>query len=199
MAKLVLCSRRSGGRRCGRRESAGVRRHDAESRADPPLRIRVGRSRRSRARRTDARSREGVSHVHRCQSEIGCDARGHLAKPAAGHASPRRARAWRAGRRRRWRRGCRYGYRRRPRARPRRPDSVHAVAARSIAGRRRRHAGVRDESRRNRDGSGRFRDDRHGVVHDRRASRRQRPGVSGRCRARQGQERRRARDDLRPP
>ena len=51
VAELVLCSRRSGGRRRGRREPAGVRRHDAQGRADSPLHVRVGRSRRSRARR----------------------------------------------------------------------------------------------------------------------------------------------------
>ena len=137
LAKLVLCSRRSGGRRRGRRESAGVRRHDAQGRADSPLHVRVGRSRRSRARR--AAPTPGPAKVYLTFTDVnpttGRDARGHLAQPARGHARRGRARARRARRR-----GARraVAVRRRPRSRRRRPDSVHATAARRAAGRRRR-------------------------------------------------------------
>ena len=96
MAELVLCARRSGGRRGGRREPPGLRRYVAESRAGSPLHLRAGRSRRPRTRRAGAvraRAREGVSHLHRCESRVRSDARGHLAQPARGHRRRRRGRA----------------------------------------------------------------------------------------------------------
>ena len=172
---------------------------DTTLKAEPTHRYtyRVGRARRARPRR--ARRRPGPSKVyldlHRRRSRRGRDAGGHLAQPARRHA---RAAAGRGAP------GA---------AAPAPPPRRHAGAAGrggagpmlstqslrvAAAGRtsRRRWRSARAPTARA-IGPDDFATTRHRVVRDRRARRRQRPRVPGRCRARQGPERGGPRDDLR--
>ena len=196
LAELVFCSRRSGRRRRRRREPAGVRRHDAEGRADAPLHVCVGRSRRPRPRRARPRPvpRRCISPSPMSNPRRGRDAGGHLAQPAR-----RDARAAAPGRGAPGR-GVRGGA---PRwHRPADAVSPARFSPRSPCAPRCRPTSPRTLAfGTSPDGTAIGPDDfaTTGTVSFTIdvPRRRQRPGVSGGCRARQGQERRRARDDLR--
>ena len=180
-----------GGRRRGRREPADLRRHDAEGRADAPLRLCHGYARRTRTRRACRRPDRRRCHLTFTDVNPGTgrDAGRDLAQPALvtraaaarprRAAPPRRAAAHPAG-----------AARRRPVLRRSRCDRVAA------AGRRRALAfGTSPDGTRDRPddfattGPVSFTIDvpAGGTV----------AGVSGRRRARQRQERRRAGDDVR--
>ena len=91
LAQLVLRARRSRGRRRRRREPAGLRRRDAEGRADAPLRLCHRRARRPRPRRAvDARTAEGTSDLQRRRARREHDAGVDLAQPADRDARVRR-------------------------------------------------------------------------------------------------------------
>ena len=149
LAKLVFRARRSGGRRRGRREPAGLRRHHAERRAFSqyayPLGPRAGRGRGAPAPR--ARSDEGLLTFSNINPVPGIT-------PVVLWRNPRIVTR---ARRRPSRRARRLPPRKRTRSR--RTDSLHASSARRAAGRRRRRAEIRREPRRIGDRSRRLRDD----------------------------------------
>ena len=93
MAKLVLRARRSGRRRRGRRESARLRRHDTERRADPSLHVRAGTASRTGTRpRACARAVEGLPDIHEREPGSWRETRDRVAEPARDHARARRPR-----------------------------------------------------------------------------------------------------------